>query len=145
MRNEYPVLKKTKIVKHKFLLIVLLITLCFHQIGAQSQPKSTASINLPVRYFQLLESGISRIEKRLNDEPGATLASLEAQPGWSHFPSAILMPAVLYTKSHPANKAFGNTSFLSLAKRIGDLLAIEYNKGNYTARGDNDWDTYMWL
>jgi hypothetical protein len=25
------------------------------------------------------------------------------------------------------------------------MLVIEYNKGNYTARGDNDWDTYMWL
>lgn len=25
------------------------------------------------------------------------------------------------------------------------MLVTEYEKGNYTSRGDNDWDTYMWL
>jgi hypothetical protein len=55
------------------------------------------------------------------------------------------MPAVLYTKSHPANKRYGDTSLLQLAKQIGDMLVSEYDKGHYTARGDNDWDTYIWL
>jgi hypothetical protein len=34
---------------------------------------------------------------------------------------------------------------LQLAERIGDLLVTEFHKGHYTSRGDNDWDTYMWL
>ena len=115
------------------------------QTNAQSQVPNLTAVELPGRYFQLLEAGIARVEKRLAAEPEATLASLEAEPGWSHFPNAILMPAVLYTKSHPVNKRYGDASLLQLAQHIGDMLVTEYDKGNYTARGDNDWDTYMWL
>ncbi len=102
-------------------------------------------VELPDRYFQLLESGISIVEKRLATEPGVTLASLEAKPGWIHFPNAILIPAVLYIKKHPANKRYGDTSLLRLALRIGDFLVKEQEQGNYSKRGDSDWDTYMWL
>jgi len=112
----------------------------------RTQPGSSISaVALPGRYFQLLESGIARVEKRLEAEPNSTLATLEEPQGWHHFPNAILMPAVLYTKSHPANKSFGDARKLQLAERIGDLLIAEYDKGHYTTRGDNDWDTYMWL
>ncbi len=114
------------------------------QVSAQSD-SSNSTIELPGRYFQLLEAGVTRVEKRLAAEPNATLSALESQEEWRHFPSAILMPAVLYTKSHPANKSFRSERMLQLAKRIGDLLIDEYGKGNYTSRGDNDWDTYMWL
>ena len=93
----------------------------------------------------MLEAGIARVEKRFADEQNVTLASLESQPGWNHFPNAILMPAALYTKSHPLNKRYGDVKLLQLAERIGDMLVTEYDKGNYTTRGDNDWDTYMWL
>src|SRR3989442_9247769 len=62
---------------------------------------------LPAHYYQLMEQGIGRAEQRLAAEPSATLASLEAQPGWTHFPSAILAAAVLYTKRHPANSHRG--------------------------------------
>jgi hypothetical protein len=65
------------------------------------------------------------VEKRLADEPEATLASLEKKPGWSHFPSAILMPVVQYSKSHPANKRYGDAGLLRLAQRIGDMLIIK--------------------
>lgn len=115
--------------------------------GARGQQRTSASNTpeLPARYFELLDSATSIVEKRLDAEPGVTLASLESQPGWSHFPNAILMPAVLFTKSHPANKRYGDASLLQLALRIGDFLATEQEKGNYSKRHDSDWDTYMWL
>ena len=125
--------------KQKILVVASVFVVCLHA-GAQSN-----SIELPAHYFRLLDAGVKRIEERLAAEPEATLASLESQPGWTHFPNAILMPAVLYSKSHAANKHFGDTAMLQLALRIGDLLVTEYNKGHYTSRGDNDWDTYMWL
>ena len=129
--------------KQKILIAALAIISATYQSNAQSQNPTV--VELPLRYFQLLEAGITRVEKRLADEKNVTLASLEAQPGWTHFPNAILMPAVLYTKSHALNKRYGDASLLQLAENIGDLLVTEYDKGNYTARGDNDWDTYMWL
>ena len=123
--------------------LTVISTLC--QTQAQSNVPNLAASELPARYFQLLESGIASVEKRLASEPEATLASLEKQPGWSHFPSAILMPAVLFSKSHSANKGYGDAGLLRLAEQIGDMLVMEYDKGAYTARGDNDWDSYMWL
>jgi len=125
--------------KQKILVVASVFVVCLH---AEAQSNS---IELPAHYFRLLDAGVKRIEERLAAEPEATLASLESQPGWTHFPNAILMPAVLYTKSHAANKPFGDTAMLQLALRIGDLLVVEYNNGHYTSRGDNDWDTYMWL
>ena len=103
------------------------------------------NIQLPSGYFQLMEAGVTRVEKRLDAEPEATLATLEAKGGWRHFPCFILAPAVLYTKSHKANVWHGNPRFLRLALRIGDLLVAECQKGNYTSRLDSDWDTYMWM
>lgn len=100
---------------------------------------------LPARYYQLLGSGINIVEKRLREEPDASLATLESKLGWSHFPSAILMPAVLYIKADPANKWHRDPKMLQLALRIGDLLVKEQAEGNYSKRGDSDWDTYMWL
>jgi len=125
--------------KQKILVVASVFVVCLH---AEAQSNS---IELPAHYFRLLDAGVKRIEERLAAEPEATLASLESQPGWTHFPNAILMPAVLYSKSHAANKHLGDTAMLQLALRIGDLLVVEYNNGHYTSRGDNDWDTYMWL
>jgi len=34
---------------------------------------------------------------------------------------------------------------LHLAIHIGDFLADENDRGNYSSRYDSDWDTYMWL
>ncbi len=116
----------------------------FHT-NAQSGISDKDATMLPARYYQLLESGIASVEKRLAAERGATLAELESQPGWIHFPNAILIPAVLYTKAHPANKRFRDPRMLELAKSIGDFLVTEQEKGNYSKRGDSDWDTYMWL
>ena len=130
--------------KQTIILTAFAISALF-QINAQSHVSNLTQVELPGRYFQLLEAGIDRVEKRLAAEPEATLASLEAQPGWKHFPNAILMPAVLYTKKHLLNKRYRDAHLLELALHIGDMLVSEYDKGNYTTRGDNDWDTYMWL
>ena len=129
----------------RILLTALIFISAIWQNNAQTQVTNLNSLELPGRYFRLLEAGSERVEKRLRSEQESTLATLEAQPGWSHFPCAILMPAVLFTKSHPANKRYGDPRLLQLAERIGDLLVTEYEKGHYTTRGDNDWDTYMWL
>jgi hypothetical protein len=124
----------------------LLLFICFTCFThAQVQQTYLANVNLPAQYFRLLEAGISRIEKQLTNEPGVNLATLEAQPGWKHFPSSILIPAVLYTKSHPSNTLYGNPQLLKLAQQIGDLLVSEHKKGLYTPRLDSDWDSYMWL
>ncbi len=130
--------------KQKVLLSALIIISAICQSNAQPQTYNLNSVELPLRYFQLLEAGTARVEKQLVGMPEPTLALLESQP-YGHFPHAILMPAVLYAKLHPANKRYGDTSLLSLAKRIGDLLVSEYGKGHYTSRSDHDWDTYMWL
>lgn len=126
-----------------FLSVAIFLLAELHTIAQKSSDATDSA--LPARYFQLLESGIAIVEKRLAAEPDASLASLESQPGWVHFPNAILMPAVLYTKLHPANKRYGDAGLLQLALRIGDFLVTEQEKGNYSKRGDSDWDTYMWL
>jgi hypothetical protein len=104
-----------------------------------------AETKLPDGYFRLLEVGSDKVEARLNAEPSADLKQLESQSGWRHFGYAILAPAVLYAKKHPANTRYHDPRMRDLALRIGDLLAAEDEKGVYEPRLDSDWDTYMWL
>ena len=106
---------------------------------------ATGAVSLPSGYFPLLKAGAEKVEARLRAEPGADLKALEAQPGWRHFPYAILAPAVLYAKPHPQNRWLGDSQMLALAIRIGDLLASEHERGRFEPRLDSDWDTYMWL
>lgn len=106
---------------------------------------SASGERLPAAYFRLMEAGAAQVEQRLDAEPSADLAALESQPGWKHFPYAILAPAVLYTKHHPDNTQYRDPRMLSLAIRIGDLLAGEDDRGKFEPRLDSDWDTYMWL
>lgn len=108
---------------------------------AAAQPPKT----LPARYYELMEQGLARVEQRLASEASPTIASLEAQSGWTHFPSAILAAAVLYTKPHAANTHRGDRRMLDLALKIGDLLAREQQAGTYNTRLDHHRDTYMWL
>jgi hypothetical protein len=104
-----------------------------------------SAADMPGAYFPLLDAGAAKVEKRLADQPGADLAALESRPGWRHFPYAILAPAVLYSQKHPDNKRYHDPAMLSLATRIGDLLASENEKGRFQPRLDSDWDTYMWI
>ena len=137
---------KSQIMKHKFILIGYLLTgiLCCQQLSAQIK-KSPSIATLPGRYIELLEKAVGRIEKKWKSYPQPSLKLLEQGHPFGHFPHAILIPAVLYSKKIPQNKYYGENKMLELAEQIGDFLVDEYNNGNYTARHDNDWDTYMWL
>ena len=126
-------------------LTVCLFFCCIVCLFPQSSKPLKKYCDLPEQYFRLLNAGVPRIENRLRAEPEGRLSVLESGEGWSHFASAILIPAVLYSKLHPANKQYGNPDMLKLAERIGDMLVDENQKGLFTPRGDSDWDTYMWL
>ena len=106
---------------------------------------AVASTNLPGQYFELLNSGVARIEKRLTAEPASDLQTLESSGSWKHFPSAILVASVLYAQPHPANPRHGDAKLLSLAQQVGDLLASAHARGYYASRLDHHRDTYMWL
>ena len=93
---------------------------------------------LPGRYYRILEPGLPRVEAALKEQPAADLQTLEARPGFRHFPSAMLAAAVLYRRD-------GDARMLELAGKIGDLCAAECERGNYTKRLDHHRDTYMWL
>jgi hypothetical protein len=106
---------------------------------------ANAQAKLPERYIELINAGITRIEKNLELFPSPTLRLIEREHQFAHFPHAILLPAVLYAKSHPLNKHYNDPAMLTLAEKIGDMLVKENDNGNYGARQDTDWDTYMWL
>jgi hypothetical protein len=101
--------------------------------------------DLPGGYFPLLEAGAAAAEAQLDAAPALTLAAVEGGGRWRHFPYAILAPAVLYAKKHPANSRYGDAGMRDLAIRIGDVLADEDERGAFEPRLDSDWDTYMWM
>jgi len=100
---------------------------------------------LPDAYFHLLNAGLAQVEQRLSAEPTAHLHRLEARQAWRHFPSAILVAAVLYTRKNPANPRFADGKALATALAVGDLLAREQERGQFMTRLDYHRDTYMWL
>jgi hypothetical protein len=104
-----------------------------------------ATPGLPALYYQLMSAGITPVEDRVAAGPLADLATLESQPGWRHFPSCILVAAVLYTSAHPANPRHGDPELLSLAERVGDFLTSESEQGQFLPRLDSHRDAYMWL
>ncbi|PYT27605.1 MAG: hypothetical protein DMG57_17805 [Acidobacteria bacterium] len=103
------------------------------------------AVELPQRYFELLEAGSRQVNARLEADPTVDLDSLEKTPGWKHFGYSILAPAVLYSKRDAANPRYHDSKMLALTLRIGDLLASENEKGKFTPRLDSDWDIYTWL
>ncbi len=113
------------------------------------------AVELPRGYYQMLEAGCATVEKHLDELPGADLAAIEKRRephtgssleiNWAHFGYAILPPAVLYAKQHPANGRYHDPHMLALALRIGDLLATADENGTFEPRLDSDWDTYTWL
>jgi hypothetical protein len=104
-----------------------------------------AGPGLPDRYYRLMAAGIAPVEARLAAGPLAGLVTLETQPGWRHFPSCILVAAVLYTSPHSANPRRGDRNLLALAETIGDFLASESEEGRFMPRLDSHRDAYMWL
>jgi hypothetical protein len=124
----------------RFSWLVFLLILCARTFAAGSGDA------LPAAYFPLLEAGIAKVERHLNATPNADLKALETNISeWRHFPYAILAPAVLYAKRHPANARYHDPKMLALALRLGDLFASEHERGVFAPRGDSDWDTALWL
>lgn len=94
--------------KHKTtLFIILLLFIATYQIVAQKNIAPAHTQRLPDRYFDLLEAGLERIQAKLNADPNPTLRSLEKGSSIGHFPHAILVPAVLYTKKTSRQQTFG--------------------------------------
>src|SRR5277367_6046707 len=116
---------------------------------------SSQAAPLPARYYQLMEAGCASVEKHLDELPNADLKAIEKAPeqhtgssleiSWAHFGYAILPPAILYAKRHPANSRYHDPKMLALAIRIGDLLATADEKDEFEPRLDSDWDTYTWV
>jgi len=114
-----------------------------------------SAAKLPAAYYSLMEAGCAAVEKHLDEQPHDDLNAIEhtqerhtgssLEINWAHFGYAILPPAVLYAKQHPANRRFHDPHMLALALRVGDLLADADEKGIFEPRLDSDWDTYMWL
>ena len=97
---------------------------------------------MPETYLRYLEEGMARVEAGMGAHPGAGLKELELEPGWRHFPSAVLAAAVLVNR-HPDAEA--RKRMLAAAATIGDLLVREHQTGYYASRLDHHRDTYMWL
>ncbi len=122
-----------------------------HATGPEVDPEWRAFLDRWLRpkpaplqqtYIRYLEEGMGRVEARLSAEPSAGLKELESEPGWRHFPSAVLAAAVL-TKKDADPKV--RKRMLGNAQTIGDLLVREYASGYYSSRLDHHRDTYMWL
>ena len=101
------------------------------------------AVELPAGYYRIMEAGCASVEKHLDEQPDADLNAIEQRRephtgssleiNWAHFGYAILPPAVLYAKQHPANWRYHDPHMLGLALRIGDLLAKCRREGNLRA------------
>ncbi len=114
--------------------------------SAESKEKQPRTSGLPDRYFRLLDSGVERVQKRLAAHPSADLSTLEeGDDSWRMISHAVLVAAVLYAKKDSANHRYHQPAMLSLAVRVGDLLAKESEESHFEKRLNNDRDVYMWL
>jgi hypothetical protein len=123
------------------LMRALVSVLCLSGFSLAASPDNT---KLTGAYFRLLEAGAAQVEARLC-RALSDCETLEALPGWSHFPYCILASAALYSKKHFANPRYHDPKMPALTLRIGDFLADESEKGRYEPRLDSAWDTHMWL
>src|SRR5712692_3105555 len=131
-------------VKHRRLVIFLVASQAF--LDWPFMAKSATAPTLPGQYFRLLEAGIDQVAQRLATESPAELKVLEAGGHSRHlFPHTILVAAVLYAREDPTNQRYHDPRMLTLALKIGDLLAGEQERGTYQERLNSDRDTYMWL
>src|SRR5262250_337912 len=123
---------------------LMLVSMCWVLLES-TFVTATWSKQLPAQYFRLLEAGIAQVSKQMDTQPAPNLEALTARPGWKRFPQSILAAAVLYAKQHPANTHYRDPKMLSLAIRIGDLLATECEKSHSEACFEEEWDAHMWL
>jgi hypothetical protein len=101
------------------------------------------AVELPDQYFRLMEAELPLIEQRLVTDPAADPRILQDQGRL--LPGAVLAAAVLYARPHPANRSHGDRRRLDLARKLGDLLAVESEQGRFTRLLNSPWGTYLWL
>jgi hypothetical protein len=100
-------------------------------------------VKLPDQYFRLIDAELKVIEKRLVTGRAADPKALGAQARM--LPGAVLAAAVLYAKPHPANRSHASRPMLELARKLGDLLAVESEQGRFQRILNSPWGTYLWL
>ena len=88
------------------------------------------SAELPTGYYKLMAAEVKPLEADLD---------LKSNKG------ALLAAAVLYTKQHPANPAFGDKKKLDLALKLGDLAADLAEKDSEENKQDYEWEIHFWL
>src|SRR5262245_2772809 len=86
-----------------------------------------AAAELPAHYFKLMD------------------AELKAKDAGKSNPGAMFAAAVLYSKKHPANAAFGDKRYLDLALELGDELARECEKDKAENKQHYEWEIHFWL
>jgi hypothetical protein len=116
-------------------------------VGSTAAASARSSkVPLPDQYFRLLEAGATRFEQHLAAHPKADLQTLEARDeSWRLLSHAALVAAVLHAKHDPANRSYQHPQMLSLATRVGDLLADQSEREQFEARLNSDRDIYVWL
>jgi hypothetical protein len=107
------------------------------------ETSAASAVELPERYFRLMEAELPLIEQRLVTDPAADLKLLEDQGRC--MPGAVMAAAVLYAKPHSANRSHGDRRMLDLASKLGDLLAVESEQGRFRKILNSPWGTYLWL
>src|SRR5262249_23373331 len=92
-------------------------------------PAAIFSAELPQHYFKLMEAELKALDTN----------SPRSNPG------AMFAAAVLYSKQHPANPAFGDEQKLALALKLGDLFAEQSAADTSGNMQDYEWEMHFWL
>jgi hypothetical protein len=123
----------------------LFVVFADHALARQATGHTAPKVDLPGRYFRLMEAEFALFQQRLTRVNGGDGKAPGAVDGARYYPGVLLAAAVLFTKHHPANPSFGDKSKLALALTIGDLLAGENESGRFTKLLNHPWGTYLWL
>ncbi|MPY87514.1 MAG: hypothetical protein GEU99_06300 [Luteitalea sp.] len=75
----------------------------------------------------------------------AELQRIASTPELRDAPSYMLAAAVLVTKQHPANPAYGDEKFLELAMQLGDVAVSQSERDDSQDRQDYEWEIHFWL
>jgi hypothetical protein len=92
-------------------------------------PAGLWAVELPDHYFKLMEAGVKPLDTK-TQPPNA---------------GAMLAAAVLYAKQQPANASFGDQQKLTLALKLGDLMADQAAADTSENKQDYEWEIHFWL
>ena len=93
-------------------------------------PARAQQASIPGSYFRVMEAG---------------LKSIQPAPDLRDACSYMFTAAVLYTKQHSGNPAYGNEKYLDLALQLGDVTAAHSEQDTSEDRQDYEWESHFWL